>query len=177
MNKTVCFLIFVTGVTVGSITTWQFVKNKYEKIAQEEIDSVKEIFFGKETESTKKAEYNEIIQKQEYTNYSNLNNNKEDKENDEYTDRPYVISPDEFGENDDYETISLIYYSDNILADDKYEIVYDVDDIVGIECLNHFGEYEDDSVFVRNDKRKSDYEILLDRRTYTDVVESKPYLR
>ena len=45
-----------------------------------------------------------------------------------------------------------------------------MDEIVGEESLNHFGEYEDDSVFVRSDRLKCDYEILLDQRNYSDVV-------
>ena len=45
--------------------------------------------------------------------------------------------------------------------------------IVG-DALNHFGEYEDDSVFVRCDERKCDYEILLDQRSFSEVVGSKP---
>ena len=50
-----------------------------------------------------------------------------------------------------------------------------MDEIVGKESLNHFGEYEDDSVFVRNDRLKRDYEILLDQRNYSDVVKTMPH--
>ena len=86
-------------------------------------------------------------------------------------DRPYVISPDEFGELDDYDLISLTYYADEVLADDIDEIVEDVDDVVGLDSLTHFGEYEPDSVFVRNDRLKADYEILLDERTYPEAIQ------
>ena len=37
-------LIFAVGAAIGSAATWYFVKTKYERIAQEEIDSVKEEF-------------------------------------------------------------------------------------------------------------------------------------
>ena len=47
---------------------------------------------------------------------------------------------------------------------------------VGKESLTHFGEYEDDSVFVRNDNLKADYEILADKRTYAELLKEKPYL-
>ncbi len=50
------------------------------------------------------------------------------------------------------------------------DIVDDIEETVGIDSLTHFGEYEDDSVFVRNDERKCDYEILLDHRDYEDCV-------
>ena len=89
--------------------------------------------------------------------------------------KPYVISPEEFGEFEDYERISLSYYADQILADEDDEKVEDVDNVVGLESLAHFGEYEDDSVFVRNDRLKCDYEILLDQRTYSDVIKQRPH--
>ena len=84
-------------------------------------------------------------------------------------DRPYVIPPDEFGEFEDYEAISLIYFADKVLTDEDYEIVDDVDDVVGLDSFNHIGEYEDDCVHVRNDRLKSDYEILYDPRNYSDI--------
>ena len=90
-------------------------------------------------------------------------------------DKPYVITPEEFGDLDDYETISLTYYADQILADDNDVIVDDIEDVVGFDSLNSFGEYEDDSVFVRNDRLKSDYEILLDQRKYSDVIKRRPH--
>ena len=89
--------------------------------------------------------------------------------------KPYVISPDEFGEFEDYERISLSYYADQILADEDDEKVEDVDNVVGLESLIHFGEFEDDSVFVRNDRLKCDYEILLDQRTYSDIIRQRPH--
>ena len=89
--------------------------------------------------------------------------------------KPYVISPEEFGEFEDYERISLSYYADQVLADEDDEKVDDVDNVVGLESLTHFGEFEDDSVFVRNDRLKCDYEILLDQRTYSDVMKQRPH--
>lgn len=89
-------------------------------------------------------------------------------------DRPYVITPEDFAELEDYDTISLIYYADGVLADDQDEVIDNVDEIVGAESLITFGEYEDDSVFVRNDRLKADYEILLDARRYVDVKKSIP---
>ena len=77
--------------------------------------------------------------------------------------------------DEEYEQISLTYYADGVLADENDEVIEDVEDAVGIDSLNHFGEYEDDSVFVRNDARKCDYEILLDQRTYSEVAEDMPH--
>ena len=90
----------------------------------------------------------------------------------EASEKPYVISPDEFGEFEDYEKISLIYYNDGVLTDENNEIVDDINEIVGEDSLKHFGEYEEDSVFVRNDKLKCDYEILYDLRKYKNVSDN-----
>ena len=40
LNK---ILIFSVGAAIGSVITWKLVKTKYERIAQEEIDSGKEV--------------------------------------------------------------------------------------------------------------------------------------
>ena len=51
------FFTFVTGLVIGSVVTYVVVKDKFEKIAQEEIDSVKEVFGRRvEKEADKKVE-------------------------------------------------------------------------------------------------------------------------
>ena len=187
--------IFAVGAAIGSVVTWKMLKNKYEQLAQEEINSVKEVFSRerrlknnsvddcKDEENDEPvlrkpvdiSEYARIIQKNGYMDYSGLN--KEEKE--PQIDRPYVISPKEFGELDGYRTIGLTYFDDGVLADDADdEVVEDVDNVVGFDSLNHFGDYEEeeDAVYVRNDTMKCDYEILRDRRKYSDVLLDKPYL-
>lgn len=199
MKNLIPFATFIIGAAIGSVATWFYAKKRYEKIAQEEIDSVKQIFTYKKEEPNESSDesieedrkhenvtrekpditqYAKMLSKQEYTNYSKPDALEEDPEPEEKTWKaPYVISPDEFGEFDDYDKISLTFYSDHILCDDDNEPVEDVESTIGFESLNHFGEYEDDSVFVRNERLKVDYEILLDLRKYSDVLKDKPYLR
>ena len=172
-------VIFATGATIGSLVTWKFIRTKYERLAQEEIDSVKEVFSRKyHTESDDeggaepKNEYGDILVQ---TGYANPSNEKEEKGGNTMDEKPYVISPDDFGENDNYETVSLTYYADEVLTDDFDEPIEDVENTVGVESLNHFGDYEADAdtVFVRNDRLKIDYEILSDTRKYSDVIEDR----
>lgn len=165
--------LFSAGAAIGSVVTWKLLKTKYEQIAQEEIDSVKERFASKHKEIVENVEnapdenvtYNKIVEDCAYNKISN----EIKKEEVEDVERPYVISPDEFGEMDDYEVNTLYYYADGVLTDDMSNVIDDVDDIVGEDAFDHFGEYEDDSVFVRNDRLRSDYEILRDERRYSDV--------
>lgn len=65
--------------------------------------------------------------------------------------------------------------ADGVLLDDMNEIVDDIEETVGEDSLEHFGEYEDDSVYVRNDAKKCDYEILLDQRNYQEIFETHPH--
>ena len=179
-------VIFAAGAALGSVVTWKLLKTKYEQIADEEIKSVEEYYSRKyedakventegdiadhdenedKPENPDVREYKDILTEQGYTNYSKYR----DKEEVFNVIRPRVITPEEFGCEEDYDTISLTYYADGVLTDDADEPIEDVDDVVGEESLNHFGEYEDDSVFVRNDELKCDYEILLDSRNYADT--------
>lgn len=198
MSRGLYLVTFVAGAAVGSVATWFVVKKKYEKIAQDEIDSVKEVFARKEEQTGAKSESeigkevtrdlnngiarmaaNQAKKKPDVAEYAALIHKYggtigEEKEAHMKEKYPYVISPEEFGEFDNYEKISLTYYADGVLADDNNEVVDDVEDIVG-DALDHFGEYEDDSVFVRCDERKYDYEILLDQRTFSEVSDSNPH--
>lgn len=199
MSKATPFITFAIGAVAGAAASWYFAKKKYELIAQEEIKSVKDVF-AKRIEAISHESSNDISDVEEkaerakdkldiikyasklndegYTNYSNVEMSFPDVETKETMGKetPYIISPDEFGEEDEYETISLTYYADGVLADDMDYLVEDVEETVGNDYASHFGEYEDDSVFVRNDRLKADYEILMDERNYSDVRKTKPYL-
>lgn len=79
---------------------------------------------------------------------------------------PYVISPYDFGELDDYSQVELTYYADGTLEDEDYNVIKDYEELIGRDALNTFGEYEDDAVFVRNERLRADFQILKDYRTY-----------
>ena len=192
-NRSLFSLGFIIGAASGATVAWYLLKDKYETLAQEEIDSVKEVFARREQEMKDETvkrnvaegikdsdrtkpdlkEYAEQLKKNGYTRYSDLSADDEGV-SDKQT-KPYVIPPEQFGDDENYDQISLTYYADGVLADENDEVIEDVEDGVGIDSLNRFGEYEDDSVFVRNDARKCDYEILLDQRTYSEVVEDMPH--
>lgn len=191
MNKAFTFAI---GAAIGSFVTWKIVKTKYKRIADEEINSVKEVFARRYSEKMSKeksnestnqapltldeteknvniqddiAAYHELLDKLHYANID-VDSLIVKKGGSTVTDGPFVISPDEFGEDPNYQTVSLTLYEDGILTDDYDDIVDDVDDLVGEDSLTHFGEYEDDSVFVRNESMQTDFEILRDLRTYSE---------
>lgn len=187
--KMINTIMFVTGAAFGSLVTWKYVKTKYERITQEEIDSVKAAFCtqkctSKETElentevsemediETEMRDYRDIVNRYASdTGGSSIKNEQKGGGISVNVKKPYVISPDDFGEVDGYETATLTYYADGVLEDDYYIVIEEseVDAMVGVDSFNHFGEHEKDTVFVRNEKLKTDFEIQRDLRKYSEI--------
>ena len=172
-------LIFAAGTAIGAAAAWTMLKNKYRQFAEEEISSVKEAFRSKsdkdlyksdkqdESISEGKDEYETIVKRKGYSN-------KEMETTVMKKIRPYVIPPEQFDEIDEYDTVTLSYYADGILADETDTPIDNIDSVVGFDSLKTFGRYEDDSVYVRNDMKKCDYEILRDERKYMDILRNRP---
>lgn len=185
MRKALAFMI---GAAIGSVLTLYFSQEieeeKNEKILTwGDIKKEREEKQGKKQEKTLDEKgikalrdkpdimsYSKVLNKEGYTNYADVKNVRVEKKD---ANQPYVIDPNDFGNEDEYETISLTYYADSVLADDLDELV-DAAETVGEDFASHFGEYEDDSVHIRNDKLKVDYEILKDERTYKEAMKGKP---
>ena len=198
-SKFINVLMFAAGAAVGSVVTWKIVKDRYERIVQEELDSIHEAFASNEpggaqeqTENTEDEEDGKqecpgqidwaeledldeddedaqyVPTERELNDYSGLASNYTSEKGGvgEMAKEPYVISPYDFGELDGYHQIELTYYADGVLEDEEYNIVHDADELLGPKALNTFGEYEDDSVFVRNERLQTDFQILKDYRTY-----------
>ena len=189
MNKNLLskILSFASDDCVGSIVTWKLIEKKYQQIAQEEIDSVKEALgyvnqradkpeTEEDDEDTKedvgaaRKEIERIVREQgyDYNAVSKKEGNDEKEEEESMNEKPYVISPEEFGDCD-YKTVSLTYYNDDVLTYENGEVIHNIDELVGEGSLDTFGQYEADSVFVRNDDLKTDFEILADERNYYEM--------
>lgn len=168
-------LSFATGAVIGSVVTWKVVSDRYEQI----IEAMQDRFEGIEgnwvdencdDEITTVPEQNAIDDMRNI--YKNIAREEGyiQKEEEEYMPEPYVISPDDFAELDGYSTETLYYFDDNVMTDDEENILDELEDIIGdIDPVKHFGEYEQDSIFVRNDAKQCDYEILRDTRKYYDI--------
>lgn len=83
---------------------------------------------------------------------------------------PYVITPDEFGQKDGYDTESMTYYLDGVLVRDMTgEVVRHLDEVVGRDNLNHFGEFEPEMLYIRDPVEQCDYDIALAEETYKET--------
>lgn len=186
MNKVIAFVV---GATAGSLLTWKLLEKKYKQMADEEIAAVKEYFRNKEDETKEelierfveedkldgtKTEYTKIVDDMGYTSASRSTEYSIEEDGSVYMApgpeeiAPYVISPDEYGAKTNYRIKCWTRYADGVITDDDDEIVWNPESIIG-DALKHFGEYEPDSVHVRNENTECDYEILKNEHTFTEI--------
>lgn len=189
-------MLFIAGLGIGSVGTYFVVKKHYENFMDEEIESVKEYYkenimeiaereFGEtavnpereevsEEANEKEPDYQKIIKKLNYGDYSK----KDDKVVESHTDAepavaekkgPYVIEPDDFTNDSQYDKITLTYFSeDGVFMSIEEEVVPEGMQLVGEENLEHIGEIEEDVVYIRNEEQEADYEVILEERSYSD---------
>lgn len=177
----VIFKVLLTACVASSAAavTYYATKKKYVQLAREEINEYKEQAAkhsavevktdisikdsdtsNKSSEETKLAsdvvEYEKEIIKNNYIRYEDMSDSK----NIEY------IDPDNFGDNPEYDTVTYTYYTNGILTDENDDPVDNFVESVG-NFTTHFGDYESDSVFVKNNKLKLYFEILRVYHDYT----------
>lgn len=198
MNKLHVFLAFVAGGVCGVLGTKTYFEDLYRRQYEEDLESVKKVWtykkpveddtkednepvLDKEPRENEMYQYAKILQKKGYTNYSDTPVDTSEMTAPEvytppenYKD-PYPIPPDILG-SDGYDQITLFYTEDKVLLNEDDTKVDNIEDVVGLDSLNHFGEYEEDVLYVRNERLRTDYEVLMDPRTYPQVLEERPYL-
>lgn len=166
MNKKA--IISVISFAVGAIAgaAMSFYKEKHpvevtkgsDIVDEENPESEEPIDEMKEYESSPNNTYESIAEK-----YSS-NERKERT----VKSKPSIISPDDYGEIDYYDQTEFMYMSDGILLNEEQEIVDNYERLIG-DALQHFGEYEADSVYVQNDRLKLYIAILKDERKSTEL--------
>lgn len=190
-------LCFVSGAAIGSIVTWKLIEKKYKDLADEEIESVIETFKNRKPRITKdnvketvekvinkykepKKIVEDIVTAERYSieNEEEIDEDDESNytvnvDNDDEVITPYVITPEQFGEYNEYGTKTLTYYADNVLTDEIDNPITSEEMItmIGPDALDHFGEYEDDSVYIRDEMNEMDYEILKSEKKFSEIPE------
>lgn len=182
MNKDLLIkgMIFLAGGAIGSVVTWKLVKTKYEQTIEdknEEIEFLRDRYSGskqgkglaEETKNPDEMTVQEIRDKVQELGYINEQIMKE-KEEETIVAKPYVIAPEEFWEQD-CPVITLTYYEeDGVLTDERDKIIDNADELVGEDFADHFGEYEEDAVHIRNEEMGVVYEILRDIGSYEEYM-------
>lgn len=182
------FVAFAFGVAVGSVATWKLVEAKYRQIADEEIKSVREVYAKVYGDSTEESEDEDEEDQKIFDDlvkdlgYSSDEDEKKETETEKETRkesegegdvddmvRPYVIEEEDF-DDIGYETESLYYYDDGVLIYSiTEEVINNIDELVGEDSIKQLLESGEDYIYVRNDELGIDFEILRDRRNFSEV--------
>lgn len=177
----IVFMAFLTGGISGGVSAALYFRNKYKKIADTEVKSVKEAF-AKEYTKNKTEE----PKKEKDIPVSEPEKEPKTKAREEYeAANPYmkkesaksieILTPEEFNASGNpYKTLHL--YTDGVLA--YYDTLQKMtkQDIllhIGPDALSQIGKYEDGTVYVRNNKFNTDYEVIRQAITYKSALEDK----
>lgn len=189
------FITFVLGAGVGFLLSQKKADEKYAKLAQEEIDSVKEVF-SRTARMAEKPLHDKVpdpsedcvlgvdLAKNVGTPPHNLTrSNPYEKAKRNYNvipmpepitevdrTRPYLISDEEFTEEfDHHDKLSLYYYKkDGVLSEEADDIVDNVEELVGVENLLVLDEKK--TIWVRNEPCCKDFEIVGINNSYAEVA-------
>lgn len=187
-------LAFVAGAAVGAVAGGLYFKKQAQEEIRKETEAVQEYYKKKQEVFPKEESPNPVEEpepekaapqepplREGYSRYAAQYQSDEQERPRSWPRKtqPYVISPEQFDEDpEDYENICLTYFTCGVLADDDDREMSqgEIENAIGPDALTSFGQYEEDTVFVRNDELKAQYEIVRDHRSYEQVVGDKPYL-
>lgn len=157
-------LCFMVGAAAGFGAATYFMKSKYEAMVDEEVKSVMEWAKKKEKEPLNNDEPEELSHGEEVEKFNEISQNynriseKVQKVMDEY--KPYRISEGDYViDDDEYAKITLEYYTED---DDLYEgseFISNIEGTIGQDNMDFFASVDDDIMYIRNEKYKTDYEI------------------
>lgn len=192
--KLINIITFAGGFLMGAAGGILATRAHFKRIAQDEIDSVIEEFepahqdTPKEEKAEDPAPKNDISIESSLDQDETLNEIRKITRNYDaistpppqpksYGDDVHVIDPaveEDLGEKQDFDIVSYTYFADGVLTDENYEPISksDIDLHLGHEWEESFNEWND-SIGVRNETLKMDYEILTDLRRYKDYLADK----
>jgi signal recognition particle subunit SEC65 len=186
------------GGAAGVYFTEKRLRTKYERLAEEEIDSMREHFRARMVAKEEKPELSELGRRVEELGYRpasppvpgvqeppepETKNIFEETAVEDTWDMeaekasrspkaPYVIHIDERHETSYSEATLTYYVGDDVLCDEKDKIIEDQDLVVGLENLDKFGHGSGDAniVYIRNDDLAIELEVIKSERTYAEDV-------
>ena len=185
--------IFFAGFGIGAFVARLYLKEKYEKILDMELDRVNDELEkalndegfesdAKEDDDSKPETvsssldtkmFRHEIAKQNYDAYFNVSGEEKKVHPIEEPDEPFVISGNEFITDRGHEKATLTYYiSVNVLCEDNEPLDVSPSDILGDSWVSPLKESDEGVVYVRNNKMGVDYEVILDDSSAEFVKEN-----
>lgn len=164
-------LVFCLGAVTGSVFAARFLDERYSKIADEEIESVKQV--AKKTIDELKDQISESkkipaekIDKTMYHDIAHEYSPEELPQIDILTDEEYST-----GEN---EKITVWFYGqDGALLDDSEQPIENISDCIGKDIIETPEKYFSDSkntIYIRNHSMGIDFEVIYLNKSYSKDV-------
>lgn len=171
-------LYFSLGAAVGAVSAWFITKKYYEKRFAEDVDAIRDDYAKEYTREKVEDKVKDLgyisdeetvkiipVDEEDY----NEDGTKKDDVNPapgESVPYPYTIGPDQYYDEQLFDKMTLTYYEENdaLISDEEESL--EINDFIGRESLDKFGEYESDTVFVRNEKMGTDFEVVLVHGAY-----------
>ena len=187
-------LTFITGAIVGGFVTKKYIEYKSQindEIEYEECETHEDIAeeandTSVENEKTNNEEirissvddesYKKLLAELQYTVEKEADDfiermiPKQEEVRD--TSKPYNITPDEFEEIDEYDSDEYTYYADGYVTDSYGMPISDEDifNTIGEDFDTYFGSYDDDQIWIRNERLRMDFSVIRDIDRFVDVA-------
>lgn len=184
---------FVVGAAMGASAAYMATRARYRKIADEEIKSVKEMYKEEkqkmtekvsvepeekeETEETEESEESEETVIVSWDTKEKVNEMIESYGHIEKyeSDEPRVISEEEFFDNEDdgYRSYEYYLFEDGVVSDDMGDRIERPEDVFGKDWEDGYERFDLDICYVVDPPVKTQYQILKDPRTYSEMFYSE----
>ena len=185
--------IFSVGVGVGIAASMTYFDKKYQKLADEEIESCRQAFSKPKVVLVKDEKVEEAkilegetavssvmpnvysssvqLETKAYSDYYAPKKVEEAETLSPKEDEPFDISVDEYEEDTEFMKVTLnLYLSDGALVYEETEELADEGSTVGQENLDDFSRTSFSSAYFRNPKNNIDYEVIKVDGSYKELI-------
>lgn len=186
MNMLKGAALFVLGGIIGATGTMVFLKDKYAKELDEELELLRSAYQDKKDDEIKAVEYNDILVDNKYIPYETMNDKEVRKHVNEivdnviatdippedYPSEPIEIDEIEYSERGLYfEKVEVDYYlGDGALVDEAEEMV-NIEDNIGYNNVAKFiSDDSRDVMYIRNAEKGIDYLVNKVSGNYSDII-------
>lgn len=184
-------LLLTAGIVIGGTASYFVTKKalemKFEEDLDAEVQEVKHYYkllrkegeFASPETVTPEVNYQELIESYQNSEplveeplitYEEVVEEVEDRD----PEVPYVISMEEYMQDrEEFDKNTVTYFEeDEVLCDDRETVIPDVEATVGHDSLTKFGTSSSNHnvVYVRNERLEADFEIILDKGAFSEVV-------
>lgn len=196
MNVKNIIFLFV-GAGIGCSGTYFIMKDRFDKLMQEESEEIKAYYEEKYAKNNKEDKENDdtpVYNKEEtHSEEAKESKNKPDipvepdydeiinklnynqystKTSKKPAERPYLIDSEQYINDMGYVKKIVSYFEDDevCMFDDTHEIVENVSKDLGNENIKDLTIGDEEEIYIRNEQLGIDYNVVIEHSSYEDFV-------